>query len=166
MLNKVEKDCWATPQYLFNWANDIYKFDIDLCASRDNAKCGIYYEIRDNSLERDWYGDPFRVGWCNPPYSDINPWVEKAIEQAKKGFTTVMLIPSFNGEKRDSLIFDNATNIVLIEGRIGFINPVTGKKVSGNPKGSMIVEFSKNNMGTGNPNFMIAKRNILEEMYK
>ncbi len=34
-----------------------------------------------------------KLNYCNPPYSDKIPWIKKAIQEMKKGNTTVMLIP-------------------------------------------------------------------------
>ena len=33
------------------------------------------------------------LNYCNPPYSNKIPWINKAIAEAKKGNMTVMLIP-------------------------------------------------------------------------
>ena len=85
--------------------------------------------------------------WCNPPYSNINPWLDKAIAEAENGFNTVMLIPSLNGEIRDMTILRHATNLIFIvggygiNGRISFLSPLDGKAVNGNGRGSMLVRF-------------------------
>jgi len=141
-MSDFDKDTWATPQYLFNWLNSIYDFDIDLCADVDNSKCSNWIDIEDNSLIRDWfsYGD---TGFCNPPYSNIKPWIDKAIAEAKKGFTTVMLIPTPNGESHYKQIFESATSLSFITGRIAFYNPILKKEVGGNTRGSCVVEFSR-----------------------
>jgi DNA N-6-adenine-methyltransferase (Dam) len=31
--------------------------------------------------------------WCNPPYGNITPWVEKGYKESLRGTTTVMLLP-------------------------------------------------------------------------
>jgi len=137
-----DRDTWATPQYLFSWLNEIYAFDIDLCANEENSKCEEYFDIKDNSLIQAW-GDYGSVGFCNPPYSNIKPWIEKAIKEAKKGFTTVMLIPTPNGESCYKDVFTFATKITFITGRIAFYNPVEMREVGGNTRGSCVVEFSR-----------------------
>ncbi|MGL6296445.1 MAG: DNA N-6-adenine-methyltransferase, partial [Plesiomonas sp.] len=80
--------------------------------------------------------------WCNPPYSDISPWVQKAIEEAEKGVGTVMLLPvdmSVGWFKAARL---SCTEVrVIIGGRIAFINANTQKPVKGNNKGSMFLIF-------------------------
>lgn len=142
-MSEFDKDTWATPQYLFNWLNSIYDFDVDLCASSENAKTKCFFSAEDDGLSQAW-SDEVGVGFCNPPYSDIKPWIVKAMDEANKGFTTVMLIPTPNGESHYHEIFVHATSITFITGRIAFYNPHLKKYVSGNTRGSCVVEFSRN----------------------
>ena len=129
-----DKDTWSTPQYLFNWLNNFYNFDIDLCASEENNKCDNYFNKDDNALKMDWCMVGHRnTGFCNPPYSNIKPWIKKAI----------MLIPTPNGESYYQDIFENATGITFITGRIAFYNPALKKEVAGNTRGSCVVQFSR-----------------------
>lgn len=154
----LDRNSWSTPQWLYSWLNSIYNFDIDLCASKSNAKHSCYFSELSNALERVWHceGDS---GFCNPPYSDISPWINKAVSSSNFGFTSVLLIPTPNGETHYKQVFKRATSITFIEGRVAFIAPfdyvVPGKKgkpdryikkgdeVGGNTRGSCVVEFSK-----------------------
>lgn len=52
-------------------------FTLDVAAAPHNAKCKRFYDINDDGLDQRWSG---RV-WCNPPYSDIRPWVQKAWDE-------------------------------------------------------------------------------------
>lgn len=52
-----------------------FDFTIDAAAAPHNAKLPRYWTAEDDALTQSWTGE--RV-WCNPPYSDIRPWVEKA----------------------------------------------------------------------------------------
>ena len=142
-INKelFNRDSWSTPQYLFDWLNSIYKFDIDLCADSENKKCDYWYGVEDDALTFRW--NHLNTGFCNPPYSSIKPWVKKAIEEVSNGFTTVMLIPTPNGESYYKDVFDHAKSITFITGRIAFYNPHLKKLVGGNTRGSCVVEFSK-----------------------
>lgn len=68
------------------------KFLLDVCAIEATAKCENYYSLLErgeNSLELPWAKENF----CNPPYNDITPWVDKAIMEAGLGRVTAMLIP-------------------------------------------------------------------------
>jgi site-specific DNA-methyltransferase (adenine-specific) len=78
-----------TPDELFNELDKEFHFTIDLCAHADNAKCPVFYTEKDNALWQPWTG----TCWCNPPWSDVKPWVLKAHEAAQAGATVVMLLP-------------------------------------------------------------------------
>jgi hypothetical protein len=45
-----------------------------VAAAPHNAKCPAYYDREQDGLEQPWHG----VVWCNPPYSGLDAWVEKA----------------------------------------------------------------------------------------
>ena len=137
-----DKNTWATPQYLFNWLDEIYNFDIDLCANEENHKVGFYFDETQDSLNMSWH-KLASSGFCNCPYSDIKPCVKKAIIEATNGFTTVMLIPTPNAESYYQDVFKHATSITFITGRIAFYNPVEKREVGGNTRGSCVIEFSK-----------------------
>lgn len=42
-LYSSKTDLWETPQYLFDALNNEFHFDIDVCATPDNAKCVQYF---------------------------------------------------------------------------------------------------------------------------
>lgn len=65
----------GTDPALFARIDAGYHFTLDVAASAANAKCERYFTSDDDGLAMPWAGQ--RV-WCNPPYSDIRPWVEKA----------------------------------------------------------------------------------------
>ena len=137
-----ERDFWATPDFIFNWLDDQFNFDVDLAASENNHKCPFYFTEEHNALEREW-GESWNIsrGFLNPPYSDIAPWVEKAIaENLLNGFETAMLIPTPNGEKYYENVFKYASKIIYITGRISFIDS-SGKPKTGNTRGSCVVVF-------------------------
>ena len=84
-------DMWATPQAFFDKYNDIYKFDLDVCATRENAKCEKYFTEEDDGLAQEWTG----VCFMNPPYGrEIIRWMKKAYESSLRGATVVCLVPA------------------------------------------------------------------------
>jgi phage N-6-adenine-methyltransferase len=133
------KDSWRTPKEIFNNLNREFKFECDVAASEFNHLCDVYYTEEMDSLSLPW----FDVNWCNPPYSNIRPWVEKAIKEHELGKTTVMLIPADTSVKWFKMAFDTANEVRFISGRISFINENTNKPVNGNNKGSVIFIWSK-----------------------
>jgi phage N-6-adenine-methyltransferase len=70
-------------------------FDLDVAANNDNAVAPTWYTLNDDGLEGVWSG---RV-WCNPPYSDIRPWVEKACRSARRCDVIAMLLPANRTEQ-------------------------------------------------------------------
>jgi len=123
--------------YVFEWYNKRYSFTTDVAANDKNHLCDHYFTIGDDALTKDWGVS----NWCNPPYSNITPWVEKAIEEMGKGNTTVMLIPADTSVAWFKKAFDNCSGCEFISGRISFINAETGKPQSGNNKGSVVFIF-------------------------
>lgn len=87
---------WSTPQWLFDELNKEFNFDVDVCATKENAKCDKYYTKEDDGLSKEWYMSV----WCNPPYGrEIGKWVKKAHEERHrvangKKTTVVMLLPA------------------------------------------------------------------------
>ena len=127
-------DEWETPQDLFDKLNDEFNFDIDVCATEENAKCNVFFTAEQDGLAQNWGGH--RV-WCNPPYSKIDKWAEKAFRETKNDNTiVVMLIPSRTDTKYFHNYIYQRTEIRFIKGRLKF----SGSKNSA-PFPSMIVIF-------------------------
>ena len=84
-------DLWYTPQDFFKKYDDVYKFETDVCATDDNAKCAKYYTEEMDGLSQEWRG----VCWMNPPYGrTIGNWMKKAYESSLSGATVVCLVPA------------------------------------------------------------------------
>lgn len=49
-------DLWATPQDFFDHLNAEFNFDVDVCATPDNAKCDIYFTKEQDGLVQSWGG--------------------------------------------------------------------------------------------------------------
>lgn len=71
----LDKDERETPPELFKALDDRFGFTLDAAASAKNAKLPRFNSLEDPN-RFDWKGE--RV-WCNPPYSEIRVWVEKAL---------------------------------------------------------------------------------------
>ncbi len=90
---KNERDYWQTPIEIFNALDREFGFWLDAAASESNALCAHYLTELDDSLNSEWTS--YGAIWCNPPYSDIGPWVEKAAEQSRaQSQAVVMLLPA------------------------------------------------------------------------
>ena len=65
---------WATPLDLFQKLDAEFHFDLDVCATAENAKCRKFYSPRDNGLRQLWRG----TCWLNPPYGRGNGGLPRA----------------------------------------------------------------------------------------
>lgn len=85
-------DLWSTPRDFFDrCAARFGPFDLDVCASDENAKCVRYFTAEQDGLSLPWNG----VCWMNPPYGrSIGKWMQKAYESSLDGATVVCLVPA------------------------------------------------------------------------
>ena len=84
-------DLWSTPRDFFDDYNAVYHFDVDVCATAENALCAKFYSPEDDGLSKEWRG----VCWMNPPYGrEISKWMKKAYESSLHGVTVVCLVPA------------------------------------------------------------------------
>ncbi len=86
----------ATAREDFDPWHDRFGFTVDAAASAGNAKLARFWTRADDGLAQSWAGE--RV-WCNPPYSVIRPWVEKAWAEAEAAELIVMLLPANRTEQ-------------------------------------------------------------------
>lgn len=141
-----KKTDWETPQDLFDKLNKEFNFDIDVCASYENAKCETYYDEDFNCLDHSWINKlPDENGnfiniplicFMNPPYGrSIGLFVQKAYIESMRGNTVVCLLPA----RTDTRWFHTYCfkgEIRFLKGRLKF----SGSKQSA-PFPSMIVIF-------------------------
>ena len=129
-----KSDIWAIPKDFFNSLNAEFNFTLDPCALPENAKCKKFYTPEQNGLNQDWSGE---IVFCNPPYSEVSKWVEKAYSEAKRGAKTVMLIPSRTDTKWFHEFIYQKHEIRFVKGRLKF-----GDQKNSAPFPSMVVVFS------------------------
>jgi len=131
---------WATPQDLFDKLNEEFHFDLDVCATSENAKCKKYYSPAEDGLKQEWKG----VCWMNPPYGrEIGKWMKKAYESALADATVVCLVPA---RTDTSWWFDYCAKgeIRFVKGRLKF-----GGSKNAAPFPSAIIVFSPDSLFKG-----------------
>lgn len=126
-------DLWSTPQDLFDDLDRVYRFEVDVCATPENAKCAVFYTREHDGLAQDWRG----TCWMNPPYGrEIGKWVAKARRSAEEnGATVVCLLPA----RTDTRWWHEHCalgSVTFIKGRLKF-----GGSNTGAPFPSAIVVF-------------------------
>lgn len=126
-------DLWATPQDFFDKLNEEFHFQLDVCATAENAKCEKYYTKDQDGLNMPWIG----ICWCNPPYGrEIGRWVKKAFESSVRGATVVMLLPSRTDTRWFHDYIYGKAEIRFIKGRLKF-----GGSKNAAPFPSMVVIY-------------------------
>lgn len=105
-------------------------FTLDVAASPRNTKCAKYFTYAEDGLRQRWGGNRDRV-WCNPPYSRIGHWVEKAWREHELCDGIAMLLPANRTEQgwwqqmvepyRDRA--DSPLAVKFLPGRLRFIAP-------------------------------------------
>lgn len=86
----------ALPPEDFVQLDERFRFTVDVAAAPHNRKKDRFYSIENSGLEAPWKGE--RV-YCNPPYSRIRPWVEKAWAEDQCPLV-VMLLPANRTEQK------------------------------------------------------------------
>ncbi|URY10761.1 DNA adenine methyltransferase [Shigella phage ESh4] len=147
----IVRDLWQSPPEVVAWMSGRYgKYDLDAAASAENAVCEKFYSKETNCLKR-WWGSNKHI-WLNPPYSNITPFVKKAIEQMEHNNQIDILLPADNSTAWFYEAQKHAAEIIWITGevyeeggvecsrtgRLAFISGLTGESVQGNNKGSVI----------------------------
>lgn len=106
-----------------------FNFTVDAAADHHNAKLPHYWTRHDDGLAQSWAGE--RV-WCNPPYSDIEPWIRKAWHaiSVEGAHLIVMLLPANRTEQRwwQDLVEPHrdrggALRVEFLRGRLRFLEP-------------------------------------------
>lgn len=83
------KQDWETPSSIFDPLNSEFSFTLDVCASKENAKCSNFFDPQTDGLKQKWTG----VCWMNPPFGSQGNWVKKAWQESQSGATVVCLLP-------------------------------------------------------------------------
>jgi site-specific DNA-methyltransferase (adenine-specific) len=134
--NLIHSDNWETPKDFYNELNKEFNFDFDPCPLNSSF----------DGLSIQWG----KRNFINPPYSRKlkQLFVEKAIEESKKGKLCVLLLPVSTSTKLfHNYILPNKKEIRFIKGRLKF-SGINTKGVYVKDKvgmhDSMLVIFKKN----------------------
>lgn len=111
---------WITPNDFFDLVKKEFgKFDLDVCATKEDAKADRW--IEEDSLSKEWKG----LCWMNPPPYDskgIMPWIKKAYNTGKSGHTVVCLLPALTDQIWFHRYIMRASEVRFIKGRLRFSN--------------------------------------------
>lgn len=146
VLFSSKSDEWETPDDLFAAVLESGSFDLDAAATAENTKCTKWLGpggVVEDALSVDWsdYGSHI---WCNPPYSAVYKFVEKAVQAVETDDVEVMmLLPARTDTKWFANFIWNCSEprprvtVMFLRGRLKF----SGSKNSA-PFPSMLVHFA------------------------
>lgn len=127
---------WSTPQEMYELLNEVFNFNIDLAASKENTKNIKFFSEENSALDNSWKD---LIGFCNPPFRLQDKFIEKAVKEFKENNTTsVFLIPSRTGTKRWQKFIFPLADVFFLPGRLKFSSHEASA-----PFDSAIVIFSK-----------------------
>jgi len=121
-------DYWRTPPELFRVLNGQWRFTLDVAADEESALCASWCL---DGLSESWA--PHSV-WCNPPYSNILPWVEKALTEVYA--ETTMLLPVFTEAAWFERLIDARATLMFLKPRVRFVGAVANS-----PHRMMVARF-------------------------
>lgn len=117
-----KSDEWSTPRDLFEDLDAKFKFGLDAAASERNAKHSMFLTAEVDAIEQDWgyWSDGFSV-WLNPPYSGVDEFVDKAIEESKTVVVVVLLYMRSDTQWFQRIAYGGrCSEIWTVEGRVRF----------------------------------------------
>lgn len=111
----------------FEKLNKRFAFTVDSASSYENRKLPKHWTVKENGLKQSWHGE--RV-YCNPPYSNIEPWVRKAWDETN-AHIAVLLLPA---NRTDQLWWNEliepfrdlphgVLRVEFMPGRLQFVSP-------------------------------------------
>lgn len=115
---------WGTPQALFDALDRRFGFSLDVCATRENAKCPHFFDRTIDGLAQSWADHRC---WMNPPYGrGIAAWVEKARREAEQGALVVGLLPARTDTRWWQEHVHGHADVRFLSGRLKFGGAATG----------------------------------------
>jgi len=111
---------WGTPQWLFDFLREDFKFNLDAAANEQNAKCKRWFgpgsPYAEDAMGQSWRNSVY----LNPPYKNMDRWMHKAYQEADKGSSVVCLVAARVDTKWFQIVWDRASVLCFVRGRLQF----------------------------------------------
>jgi DNA (cytosine-5)-methyltransferase 1 len=126
---KESKQDVSTPPDLVRWVASRWNIRVDLAATEENRVCEPFLDAEADSLSVSWVdylrrfgaGWPRPVGWLNPPFGKLAPWMAKSRVEALQGAHTVSLVPaSIESGWFAEHIYQGPCTVYVLKGRLKF----------------------------------------------
>jgi hypothetical protein len=121
--------------------------DLDPCGYKLNGHCivrtakhNFLLERGQDGLKLPWFGNVF----CNPPYSDVKPWIEECRKYHEDSGNDVILLV-FPRTSAGWFVENvpSATGMICVSPRLKFLTS-EGKVQGMSPLGSLLIAFGEN----------------------
>jgi len=119
-------DNYATPAFLYSALEREFGLTLDPCPLIPNPS--------EDGLALDWTG---QVVFCNPPWSAIEPWVQKALNSK---CTTVFVLPARTDTRWFHLLLNSGAELRFFRKRVHFVR----EGVNRNPTDGTLVVIVRN----------------------
>ena len=137
---------WETPPDFWEWLDELFKFNLDACASSDNAKSMNFIteemDALSNRLWCDCLGGLIRekfTAYCNPGFSGLDKWIDRAVQASEiENLNTCILSHAATGSRWFTDRKHLMSEVWLLSPRIQFIAP-KGIKQTSNSRDSMLM---------------------------
>lgn len=142
---KTLSDQWGTPKKLYNTLEGEFAFTLDAAASWVSAKCEQYLDEEIDALKVNWWGRVF----CNPPYSKVGEFIDKAVEEVMAGRVevAVLLVAARVDTKWWWRACQYAGEIRFLKGRLKFevygVQEVDDNEPMQSPSGGVLVQVAQ-----------------------
>ena len=95
LFNDLDIEFTSDDHYTPKWVFDLLgvEFDIDVASPLDGIPwipTKRFYTQNDDGLIQPWTG----LIWCNPPYSNVRPWIDK-MKQHRNGIMLLPMVKSY-----------------------------------------------------------------------
>jgi phage N-6-adenine-methyltransferase len=141
--NKQLRQEWETPPDFWQALNSVFDFEIDVCASEHNSKCPRLISSAVDSLRDDvpWCGFGANRAWCNPGFSDVLPWHQKAFSEAQDSAAALVVVIGIPGASQAWYEYaqQHADEIVDLSPRVHFLAPWPLKQSSNNRESQLFI---------------------------
>lgn len=149
-MGSSNRNEYQTPRLLFNYLDEEFRFTLDLAATFGNSLCPSYLTGPCTAPDHCDCGlCALRTGhvvFCNPPYSDLRPWVRRFKQLADLRNTVVTLLPVDPTTRWWATMMESVSELRFTGRRVNFIHPdgcdceacTKGVNPAGNNKGSVI----------------------------
>lgn len=128
---KESRQAVSTPPALVEYVKGRWPIAIDLAAGLANTICNYFISQAANSLQIDWAATlqvrgqsnpwPRPVGWLNPPFGKLDPWLEKCRLEALRGAHVVSLVPaSIESGWFKQHVYEGPCTVHVLHGRLKF----------------------------------------------